>query len=1045
MIIPNTAINRRSTVLVFVAMFSITGIYSYLVLPRESNPEVVIPVVNVVTTYEGVAPEDIESLITQPIERKLTGLAGVKKITSESMEGASSVTIEFEADRDIDDALQKVRDKVDQAKPDIPREAEEPSVFEINISQLPIIYVALTGDIGLPALNEIAEDLEDKIEGIPGVLGVDIVGGTEREIPIEVDPNRVAQYGVSLADLAMLAQIENVNVPAGAMELGEAKYLMRTPGEIKNADDLNYLVVKRGETGSVLLQDIARAKDDFKDIASYSRLNGKPSITLTISKRSGKNVIEVSDAIHRAVEETNARLPMGVKAEITYDESNDIRDMVHELEDGILSGLILVLVVLFAFLGFANAFFVALAIPFSLFITFTYFMMTGVTLNMVVLFSLILVLGMLVDDGVVVVENMFRHMQIGYPREQAARDGAGEVAYAVIGSTITKVAAFVPMFFWPGVWGKFMVFLPLTVTVALAASLFVALVVNPVLASMFMRVSPKQVKKHASQHHYILQAYGAVVRFALRWRVATLVLAFTALVVIAAIYGAGAEVQFTPEVEPPMAFIDIEAPEGTNLDTSDGFVRQVEKMIEPYAQNIQFVIANVGSSGANMFGGFSGASSHLSRVTMDFPPLQETDVLPSTIVKSVRAHLGEVVGADVRSQKLDMGPPTKPPVNVEISGDDYATLAKLAENVRERIKNVPGLLNLRDDYNKGKPEVRVRVDRQEALRTGLNTTIIGNTVKAAVNGQRAGKYREGDEEYDVVVRFPRTFREDLTNLENMSLINLAGLSVPFSSVAKVELGAGYGTIRHIDRKRTVTVSAEVTEGHQGPEVLKSVQEVLKDFSLPASYTIQYTGENEDTQETQDFMVRAFGVAMLLTALALVGQFNSVTQSVIIMTSVVLSLGGVFLGLLIFDMPFGILMTGIACISLAGVAVNNAIVLLDFTNVLKTRGYSTNDALVEAGCIRFRPVMLTTMTTTLGLIPMAIGISFDFRKLEWVKGGMSSSWWGPMAIAIIAGLLFTTVLTLVVVPTLYSLNDEIRATLRRKSATSESAPVVAPTE
>ncbi|HOE66832.1 MAG TPA: efflux RND transporter permease subunit [Candidatus Hydrogenedentes bacterium] len=1043
MIIPYTAIARRTSVMVLLVIVVIAGVHSYLVLPRESSPEIVIPLVNVVVTYQGVSPEDMESLVTMPIERKLTGLAGVKKISSSSAEGASSISIEFEADRDIDDALQKVRDKVDQAKPDIPAEADDPQIFEINISQLPVLYLSMTGDIGLAALHELAKDIKDLIEAVPGVLSVQIIGGLEREIQIEVDPNRVAQYGIALADLVALTRLENVNTPGGAMELGEAKYLMRTPGEIKTPEELNHLVVKQGPAGTVYLRDIAVARDSFKDPVTISRLNGKESITLTVSKRSGKNVIELSNAVRDIIKGFNDKLPAGVAAEITMDQSDDIRDMVAELENSILSGLLLVLVILLLFLGFSNAFFVALAIPLSMFLTFVYFNMTSITLNMVVLFSLILVLGMLVDDGIVVVENMYRHMQMGMTRIEAARAGASEVAYPVIGSTITKITAFFPMFFWPGIWGEFMFFLPLTLTVALIASLFVALVVNPALASFFMSRTHRAEQKEQRQRHPILRAYAHLLQAALHWRGVTVTLAVTALFAISVAYFAGAKIEFVPNVEPQQAYIDIEAPEGTSLETSNAIVQQVEAIVAPYKPYIDFIITNVGSQGVSLFGGFSANTSHLSRVTLDFPRLASATKMPSEIIQELRPKFSAITGADVRIQKLEMGPPGGPPINVELCGDDFATLAQLAADIRGHIQDVPGLVNLRDDYNKGKPEVRVIVDREEAWRTGLSTAVIGASVKAAINGQEAGKYREGDEEYDVVVRFPKAFREDLTNLKNMDLINMGGQPIPFSSVASVEMGAGLGGITHINRKRTVSVSAEVAEGLRPPEVLKQVQEKLATFRMPSGYTISYTGANEDQEETQTFLFRAFAVALLLTTLVLVAQFNSVSQALIIMSSVVLSLGGVFLGLILFDMPFGVLMTGIACISLAGIAVNNGIVLIDFTNELRRRGMSTTDALVEAGTIRFRPVMLTSLTTTLGMIPMAIGVNFDFRSMQWIHGGESAAWWGPMAIAVIAGLVFTTVLTLVVVPSLYSFSDSLSALVRRDQAAPSIAGEASP--
>lgn len=1028
MIVSDAAIARRITVYVLLLLIFVAGLYSYIVLPRESNPEVVIPLILVSVTYEGVAPSDIESLITIPIERKLTGISGVKEIESTSAEGISFIRIEFEADEDIDAALQKVRDKVDQAQNDLPVDAEDPVIEEVNISDLPIMFLSLMGDVGLPLLTKFAEDLEDEIEGIKGVLDVRVVGGTEREIQIIVDPDRATEYGVSMADLVTLARVENVNTPAGSIELGDAKFSVRVPGEFTSADEIKNLIIKSGPDGNVYIRDIAEVVDGFKDMETLSRLGGRQAVTLTVSKRAGENIIRIADRVREVVGQFERRLFPGMQIAITMDDSVEIRDMVADLENNILTGLILVLIVIFIFMGFANAIMVALAIPISMLMTFTALYLSDTTLNFVVLFSLILALGMLVDNGIVVVENIYRHVQSGLTPEEASRKGASEVAWPVITSTLTTVAAFFPMFFWPGIWGSFMFYLPQTVTLALSSSLFVGLVVNPALASVFMRFRAKKVAREARKHHFVLRAYAALLRLALRWRAVTLTLSFTLLIVIAAVYFRGAQIEFVPDTEPRRAYVDVDCPEGTRLDVTDGIVRRIEGIVDAYKDDVEFVIASTGFRGVSRFGG-GGGNSHIGRVTLDFPKLTEAKVLPSTIVEQVRDSLGSITGAELSIEKSQEGPPSEPPVNVEISGDDFSMLADLAVKVADRIRDVPNLVDLRDDYEKGKPEIRVNVDREQALLMGLNTEFVGKTVMAAIQGRKAGEYREGDKEYDVTVRFPKAFREDLTNLETLALVNLMGRAVPFGAVADIEQGSGYGAITRMDRKRTVTVSADSDGVRSGAAVLKDVQRELSNFPLPSGYTISYTGENEEQEEAQAFLMRAFVVALFLIAIILITQFNSVVQPLIIMSSVILSLAGVFIGLLVFNMAFGVIMTGIGCISLAGVVVNNAIVLLDFINQLRKRGLSVEDAVVEAGITRFRPVMLTAITTILGLVPMATGISYDFLNMRWIVGGESAQWWGPMAVAVIFGLSFATLLTLVVVPTLYSFSVSVITRLR----------------
>lgn len=1045
MIVSNVSIERSTTVFVLLLLILVTGVFSYISLPRESNPEVVIPYITVNVPYEGVAPEDIESLITIPIERRLAGLSGVKEMRSTSVEGLSFLFLEFEPDIDIDDALQKVRDKVDLAEPDIPQEADDPVISEINTSEFPIMIMSLSGNMPLSVLDQIAEDMEDQIEAIEGVLDVEVIGGVEREIQIEVDAERVAEYGVSFADLIAVVAQENVNTPGGTMDLGEAKFLMRTPGEFKNPDDINDLVVKQGPEGTVYLRDVATVRDGFKDTETISRLNGEPSVSLTVIKRSGANIVEIADEVNEEIERMLKSLPKGLNVSLTWDESDYIRDMVSELENGILTGLILVLVVIFVFLGFSNAIFVAFAIPVSMLITFSVLYMTGITLNMVVLFSLILALGMLVDNGIVVVENIYRHRQEGLGRVEAAKVGTAEVAWPITTSTLTTVAAFLPFFFWPGIFGEFMFYLPYTVTVALLGSLFVGLVVNPALASVFMRDHSGRSFTHAVRESRVMQIYAAILGTALRWRAVTAMLAVAALVVISSVFLSSAETIFMPDTEPPQAYIDIECAEGTNLETSDYYARRVEELLAPYAPYVDSIVTSVGSLGVTPEGGvFTGSSkaNHISRITLDFPKLEDCTMLPSQVLRELRSRITGLSGAEIRIEQMDMGPPTGPPINVELKGDDFATLARLAQEVRQEIKDVPGLVDLRDDYNKGKPEVRVIVDRQEAWRTGLSTQLIGVTVQAAINGRKAADFREGDEEYDVIVRFPKEFRENLANISTMNLISMDGRRVPFSSVARIEQGAGLGSIRRIDRNRTVTVSADVHPDFNQQRVLADVREALADFPLPPNYTVDYTGENEDMEETQAFLMKAFVIAVFLIALVLITEFNSIAQPFIILTSVALSLAGVFLGLYIFQMPFGILMTGVGCISLAGVVVNNAIVLIDYTNQLRARGLGLNDAIIKAGITRFRPVMLTAVTTILGLVPMAIGISFNFREFKWIVGGEMSQWWGSMAVAVIFGLSFATILTLVVVPTLYSVMAGVSQAVGAAEAESEAAALPA---
>lgn len=1029
MILSDTAIDRRITVFVSILLIVVAGLYTYSALPRESTPEVVIPILLVTTSYQGVAPADMESLVTIPIERKLTGLSGVKRIQSTSAEGTSVIQVEFEADEDVDVVRQKVRDKVDQAKPDIPEEADDPQIMEINVSDFPFMFISMTGDqIPLALMTKLAEDLEDDIESVRGVLEVNVIGGIEREIQIIVDPERVTEYGVSLADLVVLARVENVNTPAGAMELGEGRFSVRVPGEFTGADEINNLVVKAGPGGVVYMRDIAEIRDGYKDIESISRLDGRRAVTLSISKRAGENLIDVAARARERMEAFRRRLLPGMDLVVTMDHSNEIRDMVRELENNIITGLILVLAVIFLFMGMTSALMVALAIPLSMLITFIVLYVTDTTLNMVVLFSLILALGMLVDNGIVIVENIYRMLQRGMGPVEAAKAGAAEVAWPIIASTLTTVAAFAPILFWPGVWGSFMFFLPQTVITALMASLFVGLIVNPALASRVLRRPAGMTAatdapgdtRHGPPRARVIRFYAALLRIVLRWRIVTVTLAFTLLFAIVSIFMAHPRIEFVPDTEPNRAYVDVDASEGTRLEITDAIVGKIEDIIGDYGGEIEYLLASSGSRGASTNVNTSDTASHTGRVTMDFFKLGTREVRPGSIVEQVRERLRGVTGAKLTLKKSQEGPSDAPPVNVEISGDDFGLLAELAERVSDAIQDIPGLVDLKDDYEPGKPEIRVVVDREQALLMGLNTQFIGQAVQAAISGRKAGNYREGDKEYDVTVRFPENFRDNLDKIRSLAVVNMGGVPVPFSSVARIEEGVGLGPIRRTDRKRTVTVSAEAAQGYSGAELLMEVRKRLDGFTLPDGYRIGYTGQNEDQEEAQSFLGRAFVVAIFLISMILITQFNSIVQMFIIMSSVLLSLAGVFLGLLITGTPFSVIMTGIGCISLAGVVVNNAIVLIDFINKRRDQGLPVDEAIVEAGITRFRPVMLTAITTVLGLLPMALGVSFDFFAWEWIVGGESSAWWGPMAVAVIFGLSFATLLTLLVVPVLYSL-------------------------
>ena len=1027
MIVNQAALKRPSTVAVLLLFIILAGASAYMELPREETPDITIPYIFVTTTYEGVAPEDMEKLVTIPIERKLTGITGVKEITSTSNDGNSMIKVEFDPDVDIDDALQKVKDKVDEAKPDLPDEMpDDPVVSEVNFSDRPIINLVLSGPFSLKRLKVFGERFEDRIESVPGVLDVDIVGGLEREIHVEFDPERVAFYDLPFDSLLDSVEQSNVNLPGGSMDIGSARYQVRVPEDFQSPDEIRSIVAFVRDGKPIYLRDVAAITDSSADAETRSRLDGQQSVTIQVTKRTGENIIEITDAVKLIVDEMRDEMPPSLTVTVTSDSSEDIRTMVADLENNIMTGLVLVLAVVLTFIGGRSAVFVALSIPISMLITFSLLSAFGITLNMVVLFSLILALGMLVDNGIVVVENVYRHMQEGKSRQEAALAATDEVAWPVITSTLTTVGAFIPLIFWPGIMGEFMAFLPKTVIMALMGSLFVALVINPVLSARWQTAGPPPANGGRRTlvdrlMDPLLAVYKVLLRWSLRHRFVVLALAFAMLVASLAAYAAwGKGMEFMPQTDPSRAVVKIKAPVGTNLDASDAIVRRVEAVVAEYP-DIKHTIATPGSSGSQ-----SESGTHYSSVTLDFVDFHQRSMASSDLVDVLRKRLQSIPGAEIRVEEEQSGPPTGDPVNLEIQGDDLAVLGELAARARTIMREAPGLVDLKDDYVKAKPEIKVRVDKEKAALLGLDTYTVAQTVKAAINGATVGTYREGKDEYDIVARLPEALRHSVSSIEHLTVSGTDGRPIPLTSVASVELGNGLGGINHIDQKRVVTVSADVS-GRLANDVIQDIRQRLSGVTLPRGYSWSFTGEQEDQSEAMDFLSKAFVACLFIIFLVLVTQFNSVVTPLIILTSVLLSLMGVFLGLLVTGTAFGIIMTGVGVISLAGVVVNNAIVLIDYFEQLKARGMEVGEALVQAGLTRLRPVLLTAVTTILGMLPMATGVSFNFLELQWEVGGESSQWWGSMAVAVIFGLAVATLLTLLVVPVMCSIKESLAGT------------------
>ncbi len=1074
MILSDAAVTNRISVMVLAVIILVVGIYSYISLPRESDPDITIPYVFVQTDYRGVSASDIETAITIKIEKKLKGLDKVKHISSVSSQGLSQINIEFLPGTDIDEVLTKVKDKVDEARNDLPTDLEnEPLVYEVNISEMPIVVYSLAGDCGPRRLKKIADDLKDDIEGVPGVLEVEITGGQDREIRIEVDTDKLAYYKIPITSLQNAVVSENQNTSGGAITLGHGRYQLKVPGEFETPEEILTIVVATHQGRPIYLKDVATVVDGIKEETSRSRLNGVGAINISVKKRVGENIIAISDKIDAIVNQAQKTFPKNTTVTKLMNKSRDIKLMVADLENNIISGLILVVAVLLVALGFRNALLVGLAIPFSMFLSFSVLQALGITLNMVVLFSLTLALGMLVDNAIVIIENIYRYMQQGVPRLEAAMKATGEVAWPVIGSTLTTLAAFFPMIFWPGIMGEFMRYLPITLMVTLASSLFVAMVINPAMCAYFMRVNPagpgtepltpEQIRERGEDPIEIkgiwLSSYARLLKTALDHKVAVLLASFVVLVIFFQVWmlkvGVEKPVEFFPAIDPRSAYVNIDTPEGADLEFIDQTVKQVEMAISgsdsmdyktavalqehQYSDGTVFMapthINNIEHMYTRMVqnaGGSSVFDSNLpNHIGLQFIEFEHRKSPTKDDLEEIRKRVALIPGVRITVDELEEGPPTGPPINIEISGDNFKVLSKIAERIKKTLKTISHVEDIRDDYQGEVPAVQVRIDRQKTALFGLTTSAIGNALKIAYNGLDVSTYYEGDEDYDIMVVLSEPDRKVSDILQKLMIPAPNGQIVPLTTLAAIEYSGTLGDIVRKNHERVVTVKANVDETKVPGSVARmQAEEKLRDMKLPLGYTYQFTGENEEQQDAEKFLSKAFIIALFLIFLILVTLFNSVIQPAIILTSVILSFGGAFWGLTVIGSPFGIIMTGVGVISLAGVVVNNAIVLIDYTNKLRASGRSIRDAVTAAGATRLRPVLLTAVTTILGLLPMVTGISYDFHIMALSLSSESSQWWRSMAIVVIFGLLIATLLTLVVVPTLYTLIEESKLILSR---------------
>ena len=1132
------AIDNPSVIYVMIGIFLYIGLKSYFAMPREDFPEIVETKIYISTPYPGNTAEDIERLITDPLEDKLKNVSNVVDITSTSQEDYSIITVEFDEEITVEAAKQKVKDEVDAEKasedwPTFNNAKVEPNVFDLNISEsFPIMNVNFTGDYPVEKLKEYAEYLEDLIEDLPEIKEVDIRGAQEKEVEVAVDIYKMMAAKVSFQDVINAIGNGNMTMSAGNLKSSGQRRTIRILGEIENPQELNDFVVK-AENGAVYLKDIAKVTFEEEDKTTYAREFGKSVVMLDIKKRAGRNAISAADQIKEIVNEARANYyPADLKLTIANDSSTRTLNQVDDLVNNIIFGILLVVTVLMFFLGFRNALFVGFAIPMSMFMSFMILSMLGYTLNTMILFGMIMGLGMLVDNGIVVVENVYRLMNEGMPRIEATKKGIGEIAFPIIISTATTVAAFIPLGLWPGIFGQFMIFMPITLSVVLGSSLFVAILMNSMLVSRFMEIGEKEltlkqlirlsiilggfgifilifggqmrglgslmimvallfwaykyvIKGAALQFQksimvrlengYEKQLKGALRGYNVYWYfgITVLLLIGTFMLFGMSIGSGRTKIEFFPDNKPNEIYAYIEYPQGTSIEKTNELTLDIEKRVyavmneDKYKKGdfnflVESAVSQVGEGAGNPFtdGGSAAEMPHRGKITVSmrefkFRGGRDTEELRQNIQNAL---IGIYPGVAISVEKNADGPPAGYPINIELEGKDYDELINTAEYMRNFInaKNIEGIEELKIDVNKGKPSMQVIVDREKAGELGVSVGQVGNQLRRSLFGEKAGVYKKYGEDYDINIRFNEDLRYNKSALFNQNIIFRDQASgkikeIPVSSVASQRNTSSFSAIKHSDNERVVTVYSGLKPGGNAALIVQQIQEEMNEFkNLPEGVKIDYTGQIEEQNKQQNFLVGAFFSGLGLIMLILIFQFSGISKPIIIMIAIFLSFIGVFGGLMITSKPFVIMMTMMGIISLAGIVVNNGVVLLDYTQILIDRKMlmlamkdgdllskeDLTDTIVKGGKARLRPVLLTAITTVLGLIPLAIGLNIDFFSLfsefdpKIYIGGDNVVFWGPLAWTVIYGLIVATFLTLIIVPVLFNISYRMKIRIKK---------------
>lgn len=1121
------AVDNRTAVYIIAMLITAFGLYKFNTLPKEQFPDIVVPTISVTTVYVGNSPKDIENLVTRPIEKQLKGISGakVKKITSTSQTDYSLIIVEFDTDVKTELAKQKVKDALDKAQSDLPTNlTQQPNVQEFAFSEMPIMFVNVSGDYDGVKLKQFADKLQDKFEELPEITRAEIVGAPEREIQVNVDPYKMQAARVSFMDIENAISRENNDITGGLIEVGDMKRTLKVKGQFNSVNDLQDIVVRSSAQGAtVYLRDIAELKDTIKQKESYARLDGKNVVTINIVKRAGENLISAAGKVKGIVAKMkeSKELPPSLKVVITGDQSVATETSFNDLVNTIIIGFILVLLILMFFMGVTNAFFVALSVPLSVFVAFLFLPIadgivgTTVTLNFIVLFALLFGLGIIVDDAIVVIENTHRIYNNGKVKIiKSAKEAAGEVFIPVMAGTATTLAPFFPLLFWKGIIGKFMIYLPTMLILTLAASLIVAFIFNPVFAVSFMKPEGKEFEEEKKlifkkwwfwtaiisgvilhllgshgfanfllfmmlltiMNRYIfsdiihsfqtkvlpglMNRYETLLRWILKgkrpvWAVASLFLLFPLSIIL--LMARGNKATFFPSGDPKFIYVYLKMPPGTSVTATDSITHILEQRVIKILEKdkpgeegsiVESVIANVANSANNPRSNNRSVQPNLGRIQVSFVEFEKRNGKKTKpYLDEIRAQMKGIPGASIEVSQEDAGPPTDPPVNIEIVGDKFEEIAAVATQLNNYLdtNRVDGVEGIKPDVDLNSPEITIKVDREKAMMEGLSTGQIGMEIRTAVFGKEVSKLKDGEDEYKIQLRYTDLLRNNIADLMNMRItfmdMNTMRIkSVPVSAIASVDYTNTSGAIARKNVKRTIQLQSNVLDPSMTAKVNKELATKIERFKtlvpIPSDVTIRQTGQGEQEAETNSFLGMALLIALGLIFLILVLQFNSLSKPFIVLTEIFFSIIGVFLGYAITGMTIASIMLGVGIIGLAGIVIKNGILLIEFTDELRGRGMRTREAAIMAGKIRIIPVMLTAVATILGLLPLAVGFNINFVSFfqhlnpHIFFGGDSVVFWGPLSWTIIFGLIFAFFLTLIMVPSMYVISERLRRPMEK---------------